>query len=493
MITITKIDFRNYHFFSEIPRENKIIKEALSVWVDGAQFSEKFKRGWWDGKLRFFNKKGEFASGLIDEVIFHLKDSKVDYEIIDNDYRIKKIEDVEENEILRPHQQEAVKAFFKTNIGIIKVPTRGGKTFISGEIIRQIIENYKNANFLFYVDTMDLFDQTVTELSKYLNVQERSIGTINSLGVNIKQVTVAMIQTVTSIYSRRKDLAKQLDEYFLNLNCLIVDEIQEYMSDNRIGLLSKCKNADFVLGLSATPFKQGNMIGNLTLKGFFGGVCYDVSIERLQKEGYLALDKVILISYEHTEKIKSTGDGIKKYHEYLNKMIFENKDRNLILLTLIKICNLHKWKTLVLFNSKKHGRIISELSGCNFICGDDNTFVRNSNKENFLRGRGKVLLASNIYKKGITLPEVEILIIADGGLEASNLMQKKGRVLGAVENKTKAITIDIMDVEKVYFSAHSSNRLDAYVETVGNDRIEVYDDFDLKSVEESIRDWFDEK
>lgn len=494
MITITRIDFKHYKFFSEIPKEMKIVKHALSVYVEGAHFSDLFKKHLWDGYHKFYTKEGVFEIGLIDEVVFHLNDNEISYKIIEEDFRKIKIEDIHVSTKLRPHQSEAVNAFFTKNIGIVKVPTRGGKTFISGEIIKQVLLYNKNAQVLFYVDTIDLFDQTVAELSKYLNVQEKSIGTINGLGVRIKQVTIAMVQTVTSIFSRRPDLKKELIKYFRDLNLLIVDEIQEYMSDNRMSLLKKCKRIDFVLGLSATPFKQGNMIGNLSIKGFFGGIVYEVSIERLQTEGHLALDKVILISHEHQQKIKiSAEDKPKKYHIFLTKLIHENKDRNSILLSLIKICNYNKWKTLVIFNSKVHGNLISNLSGCNFISGDDKTEVRNTNKENFLRGRGKVLLVSNIYKKGITLPEVEILIIADGGLEASNILQKKGRVLGAVENKTKALTIDIMDIEDVYFSDHSTNRLEAYVETVGNERIEIYDEFDLKEVEESIREWFDEK
>ena len=493
MVTITRVGFRKYSFSSNIPRELAICKKALSLWIDGCQYSQAFKDKKWDGYKKFFTPSQEFEIGLLDELVNDLNLKKISFKILEEDFRGEIVDGFVLKDSLRLHQQEAVIEFFNKNIGIIKIPTRGGKTFVSGEIIRQILINNPKSDFLFYVDTTDLFNQTVEELAKFLNVQEKSIGTIDSFGVNIKQVTVAMIQTVTSIYSRKKPEMKILEKYFKNLNCLIVDEIQEYMSDNRMRLMKKCKNVNFLLGLSATPYKQGNLAGNIQIKEFFGGIVYEVPIERLQEEGWLSTDKVILISHQHTRKVRvSEEDKNSKYQQFLKKLIHESKDRNMILLQLIQMCKKNKWKTLVIFNSKQHGYLISELSECIFICGDDKTDKRHEEKEKFLRGRGKVLLASNIYKKGITLPEVEILIIADGGLEGSSIMQKKGRVLGAVENKSRAVTIDIMDIEENYFSEHSLNRLDIYSESVGADRVEVYDETDLIDVEQSIKEWFDE-
>lgn len=506
MVEITRIDLKHYKFHSEIPKEIRVVKDSLKMFVDGAEYSKKFKDGHWDGFFRFFDSKNCFEIGLLDEVVYNLQQNNVSYSLQETDFRQKSITNINFDERLRQHQTEGVEAFFKKNFGLMVVPTRGGKTFISGSIIENVISNFKESTVLFYVDTTDLFQQTIEEISKFLNVRESDIGTINSYGINIKQVTVAMVQTVTSIFSRKKpgtkelvkeDESKLLEKYFRNLTFLIVDEVQEYLGDNRMRLIKKCRNVDFLLGLSATPFKQtGSEILNLKMKAYFGGIVYDVSKQRLQDEGFLALDKAILIAFEHTyEKIRGNKDfkGAEKYQYYLSKLIHNNRNRNVILLDLIEMCSKNKWKTLVLFNSKEHGRLISELSGKTFLSGDDNSKTRVVVKDTFLRGRGKVLLASNIFKKGITLPEVEVLIIADGGLEGTSIIQKAGRVLGAVESKEKAVILDIMDVEEVYFSDHSLNRLNVYAETVGNSRIECYESEDMKEVEDSIKSWFDEK
>lgn len=494
MVEITRFSADKYSFYSNIPKELRICKNSLQLWADGAEYSQKFKEKHWDGFHKFYNTKNQFGIGLIDELVSSLQKRNISYKIYNKDFRVEIIENIVLKEILGNHQKEAVKCFFDTNKGIIKVPTRGGKTFISGEIIRQVILNDSKSSVLFYVDTTDLFKQTVEELAKYLNIRESAIGTIDSFGLKIKQVNVAMIQTVTSIYSRKKkDEVLILNRFFRGLDFLIVDEIQEYMSDNRMKLMRKCSNLKFHLGLSATPYKQNNIIGSLSLKEYFGNIIYEVSLDELQTVGWLSTDKVILISHEHSKRIRyDEKESNSKYQIFLKGMIHENKDRNNIILQLIDMFKRNKWKSLVLFNSKQHGYLISEQSGCMFISGDDKGIKRNAEKEHFLRGRGKVLLASNIYKKGITLPEVEVLLIADGGLEGSSIEQKKGRVLGVVENKSKVVTIDIMDIEENYFSSHSLNRLSVYAESVGDDRVEVYEETDLLEVENSIKDWFDE-
>ena len=101
-------------------------------------------------------------------------------------------------------------------------------------------------------------------------------------------------------------------------------------------------------------------------------------------------------------------------------------------------------------------------------------------------------MASNIFKKGVTLPEVEILFNVDGGLENANTIQRKGRVLGATEAKTRSAIIDFIDIDDAYFSEHSSTRLNTYVKAVGEEGIGILDtavDDWLKTLERWLTIW----
>jgi len=101
------------------------------------------------------------------------------------------------------------------------------------------------------------------------------------------------------------------------------------------------------------------------------------------------------------------------------------------------------------------------------------------------------LLATNIFNKGLTLPEVEVLTNVGGGKEQSLIIQKKGRTLGTTETKKKALTIDFIDVSP-YFSEHSLSRIQVYEKEVGIENIAIFDSSDedfYQDLREFIVNW----
>lgn len=506
MVLITRVNLTRCKFSSSDEVEIAEIHDFLSIYVDGAHFSPAYKKGDWDGYNRFYDKNDFFDYGILEEMVYNLDRLEIKFKYIDYYKRNNPdnfIKEFSNSESMRYYQNDAIAQFFKYNMGIIVVPTRGGKTYIASDSFK-IYQNYYDGDMLFIVDTTDLFDQSVTEIASFLGIPETDIGTINDKGLRPQKITVGMIQTIVSHLYRAYDKKKtkpekmkevrarrrELEKYLFGVKFLIVDEVQEYSSKKRQNAMKKCKSVDFLMGLSATPFKQDDLIGNLKIKGFFGSVVYEIPDETLQKEGYLALDKIFLMNFTHAYRKRPVG--LESFHDYLKFYIHENRERNNLLKEILKMCKKNGWKTLVLFNSKQHGNRVSELTGIPFISGDDDKETRNKAKKFFLRGRGKILMASNIWKKGITLPEAQLLIIADGGYEGSGIIQKRGRVLGAVKGKTKAGIIDIMDVGTKYFSEHSLNRLEVYSEKIGDDRIEVIMEDEISLLQESLKDWLDD-
>jgi superfamily II DNA or RNA helicase len=487
MVTITRFALNRCNFHVEKLKEQRIIDSVLKIWNDGAIFSQLYKDKKWDGHNRFYDKNNEFDFGLFSELEDAFKVNEVKFEFIDNYNSKIVIDKFNFSEDNRGYQSEAVEAFFEKNIGIVIVPTRGGKTYIASQCIKTLQDRLENQKIIFMVDGVDLFKQTVDEFSNFLKIPKSEIGAINSKEIRLADITVAMIQTLTSIfYGRKKDSKKirLVNKHLLSVDFLIVDEIQDTSSVKRIRLYNKCKNRKLLLGLSATPYKQNNILSALTVKGFFGGVCYIVPKKRLQKEGFLSIDKAILISNDVVDYSDSDS-----YQEFLHSCIYDNDKRNMILQNIVKCCEANYWKTLFLFNSKYHGRKLADITGGLFLDGDDGAKMRDLVKTEFLSGKGGILYASNIYKKGITLPEVEIVVLADGGLEGTNVIQKFGRVLGATENKKHSIIIDILDVGSKYFSEHSLNRLEIYDNQIGKKRIEIYGSDDWSEIEETIKDW----
>ena len=235
------------------------------------------------------------------------------------------------------------------------------------------------------------------------------------------------------------------------------------------------------------------------MKAITGNVSYSVPSEELKKKGILVEERLLLLTVNHD--VKNYDEFSKKekkseYQHYAEKAIYTNPQRDNIVLMVLNLLFKLKIKTMCIFSSKKHGSQLEKLTGYKFICGDNPIEERLYWKKWFLNGRGKILLVSNIFKKGITLPQVQILFNIDGGKEDSLIIQRKGRVLGAYKGKKKALIIDFIDLFDKYFSEHSLNRIKVYEKEVGIDNIDVINteesDF-YEQIKEYFNSWHEEE
>jgi superfamily II DNA or RNA helicase len=394
---------------------------------------------------------------------------------------------------LYQHQKEGVVKFFEVEFGIVKFPTRTGKTMFASECIRLVNNQRPESKIFFIVDTSDLFEQAISDISDFLKIKTSDIGKIKGETIDIKQITVATIQTLQSILvskresktklARKKEIIRHLE----SVNFLIVDEIHESVnSKSRFSVIDKFKKLHWLLGLSATPYKgdeeEGSVefLNNIQRKAKFGGIVFEVDSDLMKQRGILAKEKVLLIVFESSlssselNKLEIDSDSEKnKMNFYNNQLIYNDSRRNEVILIIIGLLRLKKFKTLTIFNSKKHGYNIERLSGEKFICGDHNTLERKEATMKFLRGVGKILLCSDIYKKGITLPQAEVLLNVNGGFEDNLIIQRKGRVAGTTKNKKNSLIIDIIDTYKTYYSEHSLNRLKVYEKHCSMENIDV--------------------
>lgn len=451
----------------------------------------------YSNKIQKFNKNNlTFRIGMLKTLTTYLKKKNVKYDLYDYQYELPTIAIDDRMQGKYIHQHDAVRAFFKKRFGIIVVPTRGGKTFIASEILRLFLES-DSGNFLFLVDNTTLFTQAVGDIKfffeRYGGIE---IGEIKEGIVDItKRVTVGMIQTIQRTLSKQckdKNKQKELKKYLKELRFLVVDEIHDNCSDSKLKIYKSCKSLEYQLCLSATPYRSGQFTQNLKLREWSGDVIYEITEDELRKRGVLSDYKVFMMLVDHNNiEYEDVEDS--DYADVRNKLIFESQFRNNILRVMIEELLRLNLKTLVLFQSVEHGKKMAELMNATFISGKSSGKVRESAKKEFLEKDGGVLFASNIFKKGVTLPEVQVLINADEGLEDANTIQKKGRVLGATSNKERSLVIDFFDLYDFYFSDHSDARLNTYVNSIGAKRIGILDTSYSKWVETFIKwtkKWF---
>lgn len=468
MIKFEKISWHTIKFKCETGSEIRHVQTSLSFKNKDSHHIRKHNPSY-DGLDKFYYND-TFLFGLLPIVIKYLEEKGFDYLIEDDDINLLDIEE-DISERLYEHQRQAVFTFFQKNFGVIKVPTRGGKTFIASECIRIHNKYFSNGVSLFVVDSTDLFTQSVDEISKYLGIDRSEIGQIKGTQtLNVKRVNVCTIQTMGIFlkYKKTKE-SRRMRNLFISfmesVTFLIIDEIHEFGSTARIKNIKLFKPKLF-LSLSATPYKSESIYSRMNIQGVTGGIIYEVSEEGLINGDVLVKNKTFILVSENKNRAP------KKYSELVDEFIIFNKERNNIIINVLKICVKLKLKTLVLFSSKKHGYIIEEKTGYPFISGDDIQTTRDENKKRFLSKEAGILLATNIYKKGITLPECQVMFNVNEGKEQSLIIQRRGRITGKSKNKKYAVCLDIFD-NCDHFRDHSLNRLEAY-ESLSSDGIEVF-------------------
>jgi len=506
LVTLTQIYDGKFQYTADNIKDISHIQKACSHVFPDAEYSPKHisNGGKWDGIIRFYNKATRTIPVGFEPLVREYLDS------VGTPYSFKRMKPFATylpfSDTIRPYQKAAIKRFFIRKHGIIQVPTRGGKTFIAAECIRHITHE-SDIQVLFFVDTGDLFEQAIGDMHKHLKIPKSKIGTIRGDKFDPKQITVCMVQTVQSMLKQVKDFSKLTREKIIakrnrrnamlallhKVGFYVIDECHEYSSTPRIELIERMKNAQFRLFISASPFKSESELDNLNLRQVSGEVIYIIPENDLKEQGYLAQDSVLLLTVDHENNRNVQLTETDTYNDHIKRILTHNKHRNYVLVNTLEICRKLGLKTLVLFARKEHGYFIKTITDDEFISGDMEVKDRSRIKTSFLKKKGGVLLASDVFKKGITLPEVEVMVNAGGGLEKSLILQKKGRVLGVKGKKIKAMYIDIMDLYR-HFSAHSQSRFEVYEESLPLERITVLDSDDIDfytDIRTALKDWFE--
>lgn len=511
MIRFVRKGLKTYYEATDI-RELKHVFDSLSHFMDGAEFSQKYKDNIWDGRVKFYDKRGGFFwFGLIDDVIANLKKRNIQYALEGYDIQdsswIKFSELFLSNE--RDFQREAIVKFIEKTYGTIIIPTRGGKTFVASEIIRLLHKQKLVKSTIFIVDSVDLYKQAAGDISRVLKIPISEIGGIRGDEFRIKPITIAMIQTLQSILSikprtyrgrqpSKEDIKKHRIrkkttlEYLRSVDFTIIDEIHEYGSSrSKIDTIRKISNPKYILSITATREKISNKIHLVNIESFCGKVVYEIEENTLVDKKVLAKSKTLLLLYDNPS---DDFNDERTYKEIFDDQIIRDAVRNKIITTTISVSKKLMLKTLVMFSSVKHGKVISDLTNIRFLSGEDGIKIRMAIKNTFLNEGGGVLLVSDIWKKGITLPEVEIFLNADGGKETTLILQRRGRVLGVTESKKKALSIDIIDTLPRYLNDHSLSRISAYESRTGQANIDVIDCSDVEfenTLEDYLINWFE--
>lgn len=142
--------------------------------------------------------------------------------------------------IIKDYQEEATKVAVDKTQGIIVSPAGSGKTVMGVNITCKV-----KTPTLWITHKIELVDQAIERFTQFTDITEEEIGVIGNGKRDIKDLTIATIQTLNNMADDElADLTKRF-------GCVIVDEVHHAAAETwrLIGLFP----AKYRLGLSATP------------------------------------------------------------------------------------------------------------------------------------------------------------------------------------------------------------------------------------------------
>lgn len=337
------------------------------------------------------------------------------------------------------HQIRAVKSMLKTNVGVCKLPTSAGKSTILSVFLR-----ITELSTLIIVDGVSLAEQ----LKQSLIDDGIDCGICHGKSKIVKPVMVSTIGSVKKIPD------------FTKFKCLVIDEVHSSASKTYQDFLS-ITNFPLRFGLSATP--EGNSPFRwITIRQFMGNIIAETFSEELMENSVITPPEIHFKTVECTP----TMDWESAYE----KNIVYNDERNKLAIDLAKRDDS---SVLILFKLIDHGELLAEkLPEAILLHGENSLKERQEAVEKFKSGEVRILIASNIFKQGISINNIQTLINVSGGKSKIEVLQKLGRALRKHKGKEKALIYDFMDNGNRFTHDHSLKRMGLYKKAGYTDIIE---------------------
>ncbi len=452
---IVNIEVTNIHSRILQPLDEVILnalEKELSFEVKGSFFSNLRQQGFWDGRTKLFSIKTRvFPTGLLPRAREVLTRHNIEIDYIDKRDMCPLGKELplymEEGDELYNYQKNSIAIALSKTRGVIKLPTGGGKSVVIAGIVAKI-----NLPTLILIHRKDILHQLKDMLEFHLRTK---IGIIGCGKTDIQQINIGMIGTLA------KSKKVEVQEVMANTRCLIVDEAHILPAKQAYNITKMCGKAFLRFGDTATPFRYDNK--DLYIEAPTGEKIVNISVSDLIKEGYLVTPHIFVVGVSKKPQLSSMT-----YQEIYDQGIVNNEERNTMIVDMCNYLNSKGKIILIAVTRVEHGKIlISDLHErfphikSIFVHGEDEDFLRKEVLDDLRNRKLDVVIATSIYREGVNIPTLDVLINAkcqDSGVDSYQLI---GRVLRKAKDKKYAIVVDFNDKSK-YLHKHGIHRKDIY-------------------------------
>lgn len=342
-------------------------------------------------------------------------------------------------------QQEAADKLIAATRGIGKIPTGGGKTEL--DIYLSMRTGVKTT---IVVPKILIMQQFIKRYEKY----GIKVGQWGGGKKQAGHVTIAVVNSLC-------DNSPESNTLLNNTDCLILDEAHRYGADSWFPKLMSC-HAYYRFGLSATPWR-GERIETLKLVGLTGKHAVDVSVQKLQDEGFLAKAEVMMIDVGDGAMLRPLPD--ESWNSIRKRFVFNNSKRTERIVKAVNYFHKQGKHILILGGWDEYCQILERAissSGIatSYLTGGISVKKIDKVKEAFAKTR--LMLATTVADEGMDIPRIDVLILAAGGRDSKTTIQRVGRALRTSDGKDNAIIVDFIDSQQTQLYRHSQHRINAY-------------------------------
>lgn len=469
--------------------ERGIIEDAFTLYEPNYFNNVAFKKRFWNGKSKVFYKNDMYPLGLTYDIrkIAEQNGLKISIDNLD-DFRVYRhphhiLDYIELLDLpFEPydHQIQTLNAVYDWNKCIMKVGTNAGKTFITYMLMRYFREVLGLKKILFVVPTSNLLKQARQDFPSY-TADTDFIKEITYVGSGYKldsskPIVVAMWQSLQNFD----------DEWFKDVDAIIVDEAHKATADVLHGIILKSYNAKFKVGFTGSI--PSNSYQLMKLKGALGKFVGVIDGHELVKKGLSTPVEVDTLTINYTDKafvddlkniaeienIDTTADNaqLEIYKARISK-IYNNPKRNNLLTR--EILSRDK-NTVALYTNLEYARalykrISKEIDSKGldkqilYLDGDVNIKQPQKFLEymEILKNNDNVILIATYktFATGVNNKNIHYLYFCQSTISELDIVQAIGRLMRLMDGKSTAWIIDVCD-NLPSLKNHAKTRLGYY-------------------------------
>ena len=350
--------------------------------------------------------------GFIGKLIRFCREKQFEFDFIDERKKLD-IVTFQFNAILRKHQDAAIEASTKKDIGVIVAPPGSGKTVVGLKVIAE-----KQQPALIVVHRKQLAEQWIERIETFLGIPKNQIGKIgqgkNKIG---KQITIATIQSLT------KELEKPEVTILNSFGTIIIDECHHIPSETYYSTLSKF-NSYYLYGLTATPFRKYND-GKLIFI-HLGDIISELKPQDLSNAKKA---KIIIRNTELDVPFNSKTDKF----ETLSKILVHDSTRNKLILEDVNNELKSGKKVIIISERKDHIDSLNQYLKQSYetiaLSGDDSEANRKAKWDALKKGNYQVLITTGqFFGEGTDLHNAQCLFLVYPFSFEGKLIQYIGRI-----------------------------------------------------------------